>query len=56
MQVLDVQEDGFQLRTRIVFGLEEPHPHVMGVEVNDEQAIAEAMWGGDVDWSPEVRG
>jgi hypothetical protein len=57
MHMLDVQEDGFQFRTRIVFGLEEPHPHVMGVVVNDEQqAIAEAMWGGDVDWSPEVRG
>jgi hypothetical protein len=56
MQVLDVQEDGFQLRTRIVIGLEEPHPHVLSVVVNDEQVVAEAMWGGDVDWSPEVRG
>ena len=56
MQVLDVLEDGFQLRTRIVFWLEEPHPHVMGVVVNDEQAIEEAMWGGDVDRSPQVRG
>jgi hypothetical protein len=54
--VLDVHEDGFQLRTRIVFELEEPHPHVMGVVVNDEQAVAEAMWGGDVERSPEVRG
>jgi hypothetical protein len=52
MQVLDVHEDGFQLRTRIVFGLEEPHPHVMGVVVNDEQAVAEAMWRGVDDWSP----
>jgi hypothetical protein len=49
MHVLDVHEDGFQLRTRIVFKHEEPHPHVMGVVVNDEQALAEAMWGGDVD-------
>jgi hypothetical protein len=49
MHVFDVKEDGFQLRTRIVFGLEEPHPHVMGVVVNDEQAVAEAMGGGDVD-------
>jgi hypothetical protein len=56
MHVLDVQEDGFQLRTRIVFGLEEPHPHVMGVVVNDQQEVAETMWGGDVDWSPEVIG
>jgi hypothetical protein len=56
MQVLDVKEDGFQLQTRIVFGLEEPQPHVMGVVVNDEQALAKAMWGGGVDWSPEVRG
>jgi hypothetical protein len=28
----------------------------MGVVVNDEQSLAEAMWGEDVDWSPEVRG
>jgi hypothetical protein len=28
----------------------------MGVVVNDEQSVAEAMWGGDVDMSPEVRG
>jgi hypothetical protein len=56
MQVLDVHEGGFQLRTRIVFRLEEPYPHVMGVVVNDEQAVAEAMWGGDVDCSPEVKG
>jgi hypothetical protein len=56
MQVIDVQENGFQFRTCIVFGLEEPHPHVMGVVVNDEQAVAEAMRGGDVDWSPIVRG
>jgi hypothetical protein len=56
IQVLDVQEDGFQLRTCVVFRLEEPHPHVMGVVVKDEQAVAVAMWGGDVDWSPEVRG
>jgi hypothetical protein len=49
MQVLDVQEDGFQLRTCIVFRLEEPHPHAMGVVVNAEQAVTEAMWGGDVD-------
>jgi hypothetical protein len=28
----------------------------MGVVVNDEQVVAEAMWGGDVDKSPEVRG
>jgi hypothetical protein len=49
MHVLDVQGDGFKLRTRIVFGLEEAHPHVMGVVVNDKQTVAEAMWGGDVD-------
>jgi hypothetical protein len=57
MQVLDVQEDCFQLRTCIVFRLQEPHPHVVGVVVvDDEQAIAEAMWGGDIDWSREISG
>jgi hypothetical protein len=56
MQVFDVQEDCFQLRTCVVFRLKEPHPHVVSVVVDDEQAIAEAMWGGDSDWSPEVSG
>jgi hypothetical protein len=35
MRVLAVQEDGFQLRTRIVCGLEELHPHAMGVVVKE---------------------
>jgi hypothetical protein len=52
MQVFDVQEDGFQLRTSIVFRLKEPHPHEVGVVVDDEHVVAEAMWGGDIDWSP----
>jgi hypothetical protein len=56
MQVFDVQEDCFQLRTCVVFTLQEPHPHVVGVVVDDEQAVAEAMWGGDIDWSSEVSG
>jgi hypothetical protein len=56
MQVSAVQEDCFQLRTSVVFRLKEPHPHVVGVVVDDEQAIAEAMWGGYIDWSPEING
>ena len=56
MQVFDVQEDGFQFRTCVVFRLKEPHPHVVGVVVDDEQALAEAMWGGDIDRAPEVSG
>jgi hypothetical protein len=28
----------------------------MGMVVDDEQTIAEAMWGGDSDGTPEVRG
>mmetsp|Transcript_14020 Transcript_14020/g.24847 ORF Transcript_14020/g.24847 Transcript_14020/m.24847 type:complete len:207 (-) Transcript_14020:420-1040(-) len=36
MQVFDVQEDGFQFRTCVVFRLKEPHPHVVGVVVDDE--------------------
>jgi hypothetical protein len=28
----------------------------MGVVVDDEQPVAEAMRGGDMDWSPEVKG
>jgi hypothetical protein len=49
MQVFDVQENCFQLRTCVVFRLQEPHPHVVGVVVDDEQALAEAMWGGNID-------
>ena len=43
MQVFDVHHDGFQLRAGVVFGRKEPHPHVMCVVVDDEQAAAEAM-------------
>jgi hypothetical protein len=43
MQMFDVQEDGFQLRTCVVFRLKEPHPHVVGVVVDYEQAVEEAM-------------
>jgi hypothetical protein len=56
MQVFDVQEDGFQLRTCVVFILKEPQPHVVGVVVDDEQAVAETMWGGDIDRAPEISG
>jgi hypothetical protein len=56
MQVFDVQEDGFQLRTCVVFKLKEPHPHVVGVVVDDEQAVAETMWGGDIDRAPKING
>jgi hypothetical protein len=34
----------------------EPHPHVMGMVVDDEQAIVEAMRGEDINWTREVRG
>jgi hypothetical protein len=56
MQVFDVYQDGFQLTACVVFGVEEPHPHVMGMMVNDEQAVAEAMWGGDTNMTPNVSG
>jgi hypothetical protein len=55
IQVFDVPQDGFQLRANVVFGLKEPHPHVMCVVIDDEHAIAEAMWGGDIHWTPKVR-
>jgi hypothetical protein len=56
MQVFDVHHDGFQLRAGVVFGRKEPHPHVMCVVVDDEEALAEAMWGGVIDLAPKVRG
>jgi hypothetical protein len=56
MQVFDVQHNGFRLSACVVFGLEEPHPHVMGMVVDDEQAVAEAMWGGGINMTPKVGG
>jgi hypothetical protein len=56
MHVFYVHHDGFQLTAGFVFGLKEPHPYVMCVVVDDEQAIAEATWGGDTHWTPKVRG
>jgi hypothetical protein len=56
MQVLDVQRDGLQLSACVVLGLEEPHPHGMGMVVDDEQAVAKSMWGGDINITPKVRG
>jgi hypothetical protein len=54
MQKSDFQHDGFQLRAGVVFGPKEPHPHIVCVVVDDEQAIAETMWGGDIHWTPKV--
>jgi hypothetical protein len=56
MQVSDVEQDAFQLRAGVVFCLKKPHPHVMCVVVDDEYAKAEAMWGGDIHWTPKIRG
>jgi hypothetical protein len=55
MQVFYVHHDDFQLSACVVFGLEEPHSHVMGMVVDDEQAIAESMWGGDINRTLKVR-
>jgi hypothetical protein len=55
MQVPDFHPDGFLLRACVVFGFKEPHPHVMGMVDDDEEAIAEAMWGEDMNWIPKVR-
>jgi hypothetical protein len=38
----------------VVFRLEEPHPHVVCVAVDTEQALAEAMWGWDIHSAPYV--
>jgi hypothetical protein len=51
MQVADLQED---LRACIVFGLQEPYPHAVFVVINDEQAMAEAIWGWDIHMTPNV--
>jgi predicted RNA-binding protein YlxR (DUF448 family) len=45
MQVSDIQQDGFHLRACVVSGLKKPHPHLVCMVVDDEQAVAEAMWG-----------
>jgi hypothetical protein len=28
--------------------------HIMGIVGDDEYAVAEAMWGGDINWTPKV--
>jgi hypothetical protein len=56
MQVLDFPQDGFHLRVCVLFGLKGPHPHVVCMVVDDEQALTEAMWGWDFNWTPKVRG
>jgi hypothetical protein len=56
MQEFDVQKDGFKRIACVVFGLKEPHSRVMCVVVDDEQVVAEAMWGGGIHWTPKVRG
>jgi hypothetical protein len=30
--------------------------HVVCMVVDDDQAIAEGMWGGDINWTPKIRG
>jgi hypothetical protein len=52
MQEFYVQQDGFQLNACVVFGLEEPPPHAMCMVVDDEQAVADTMWGGDINMTP----
>jgi hypothetical protein len=56
MQVLDFQRDGLRHKACAVFGLKEPYPLVVCMVANNEQAIAEAMWGGDMNMTPKVRG
>jgi hypothetical protein len=56
MQVVYAHHDGLELSACVVFGLEEPQPHVMGMVVDDEKAVAETMWGGDMNKTPKVRG
>jgi hypothetical protein len=54
MQVSDFQHDGFLLSARVIFELKEPHQHEVCVVSDDEQAVAETMWGGDIHWTPKV--
>jgi hypothetical protein len=52
--VADFQQVGLKLRARVVFGLNETHPHVVGVMVDDEEVIAKSVRGGDIHWGPDV--
>jgi hypothetical protein len=54
VSVSDFQEDGLKGRACFVFRLEKTHPHVMYVVVNDEQAVAKAMRGRNIDMAPNV--
>jgi hypothetical protein len=55
MQGLNFLHDGFHLVACVIFGLKQPHPHVMVMVVDDEQTIAEVMWGGDINRARKVR-
>jgi hypothetical protein len=44
----------FLAQRRVVLGLKEPHPHVMGMVVDDEQPAVESMWGGDINTKGHV--
>jgi hypothetical protein len=54
MQVAELQPDVFQFGACIVFGLQEAHPHVVCVVIDDEQAVAEAMWRWYIHMAPSV--
>jgi ABC-type phosphate transport system ATPase subunit len=40
MQIADIQQDVLELRARIIFRFQKPHPHVVGVAVDNEQVEA----------------
>jgi hypothetical protein len=44
------------LFARVIFVLQEPHPHVVCMMIDHEQAVAEAMGGWDIHMAPDVRG
>jgi hypothetical protein len=54
VSVYDFQEDGLKGRACFVFRLEKTDPHVTRAVVNDEQAVAKAMRGRDIDMAPNV--
>jgi hypothetical protein len=56
MKMTQFEHDVFQLCARVLFGLQEPHPHVVRMVIDNEQAVAESMGGRDIDMGLDIRG
>jgi hypothetical protein len=40
MEVTDIEEDGLEFAAGVIFRFQEPDPHVIGVVIDHEKAVA----------------